>query len=63
MTLTYVIHIDTHHPNLVEAIDVGRAIARAIEHTLDCDVEGAEALNRDDIGQITVYTTDPVRSY
>lgn len=39
---------------------IARAVARVIEHTLDNDIEGAEILSRDRIGQVSVEAQHPL---
>ncbi len=51
-TLRFEVLIDTERR--VSPARLAKALARAIEHTLDSDIAGAEALNRGVVGQVTV---------
>ena len=54
MTQTFVVRIDLHHGISRPSETLAAALARAIEYALDNDLAGAEALNRQDCGQVSV---------
>lgn len=52
-TMEFVVQIDRTSTRTTQGRLVA-ALARAIEYALDADIEGAEALNRDTCGRVSV---------
>lgn len=59
MTITLHVLIDAHEGKRLHPKRLAAAVARAINHALESDIEGAEYLNPDVVGQITVKEGRP----
>jgi len=51
-TFTYTLMLDAERATSPEALRL--ACARAIEYAMDNDLEGAEVLNRNTVGQVSI---------
>jgi len=60
-TLEFVVQVDPHCVGMgtLQREQLSMAIYRAIEYAMDNDIDGAEALNRDEVGQVSVLVVQP----